>query len=162
GLARRRAGRSAASSPRPVCRAGAPARPAVQLAVQFTMVSLTGVAYRAQQASMFVPALVAQRVLRTIAREPPPPVSADVARAIRRRYATLLDRDLANVEAGMYPRELLFQVPMVRYAQAFPFLALDVPRSILRKKRRDFRDIPDVDRERFPAYFRRTFHWQTD
>jgi len=120
------------------------------------------VAYHAQQASMFFPALAAQRLLRVAARERLPAVPDEVARQMRRRYLDLLERDLANVEAGLYPRELLFQVPMGRYARAIPQLALDVPRSLLRKKRRDFRDIPDVDRERFPAYFRRTFHWQTD
>ena len=26
----------------------------------------------------------------------------------------------------------------------------------------DFKDIPLVDKERFPPYYRRTFHWQTD
>ncbi|MBA3540386.1 MAG: class I SAM-dependent methyltransferase [Deltaproteobacteria bacterium] len=27
---------------------------------------------------------------------------------------------------------------------------------------KNFRDIPAVDKERFPAYYRRNFHWQTD
>jgi ubiquinone/menaquinone biosynthesis C-methylase UbiE len=29
-------------------------------------------------------------------------------------------------------------------------------------KRKNFHDIPAVDKQRFPAYYRRTFHWQTD
>jgi ubiquinone/menaquinone biosynthesis C-methylase UbiE len=33
---------------------------------------------------------------------------------------------------------------------------------LARMKRGDFRDIPAVDKQRYPAYYRRTFHWQTD
>lgn len=124
--------------------------------------SLDRVAYRAQQVSLFLPALAAQRLLRFAARERLPDVPAGVERLIRRRYLDLLASDLANVEAGLYPRSLLFQFPLAHYARALPRLALDVPRSIRRKQRQDFRDIPEVDHERFPAYFRRTFHWQTD
>jgi ubiquinone/menaquinone biosynthesis C-methylase UbiE len=33
---------------------------------------------------------------------------------------------------------------------------------VRRKKAGAFRDIPEVDKQRYPAYYRRTFHWQTD
>jgi ubiquinone/menaquinone biosynthesis C-methylase UbiE len=79
-----------------------------------------------------------------------------------RRRDALHARDLANVEAGLYPRELLFDIPVGRYVRALPRLLRDTPRMVRRKKAGAFRDIPVVDKQRYPAYYRRTFHWQTD
>jgi ubiquinone/menaquinone biosynthesis C-methylase UbiE len=86
-----------------------------------------------------------------------------LAAALRRRYDELLARDLANVEAGLYPRALLFQIPFGRYARALPSLLLDVPRIVRRMHAHDHHDLPaEVDVERYPPYFRRNFHWQSD
>ncbi len=119
-------------------------------------------AYAAQQLSILVPAIVGQRLLRVIAGEASPRVPPDAVREVRDRYRRLLAGDLANVEAGLYPRELLFQFPVSTYARRLPRLVADVPRSLRRKKADDFGDIPQVDPDRYPAYFRRAFHWQTD
>jgi ubiquinone/menaquinone biosynthesis C-methylase UbiE len=83
-------------------------------------------------------------------------------RAVLRRRDELHARDLANVEAGLYPRELLFDIPVRRYMRALPRLLRDTPRVVRRKRAGDFHDIPAVDKQRYPAYYRRTFHWQTD
>jgi ubiquinone/menaquinone biosynthesis C-methylase UbiE len=118
--------------------------------------------YRAQQHSLRLQSLVVQETARRLGRMERQELPADVVRQIRDRFRALLDRDLDNVEAGLYPRELLFQIPFADYARALPRLVADTPRVLRRAKREDFRDIPDVDRERFPAYYRRTFHWQSD
>jgi ubiquinone/menaquinone biosynthesis C-methylase UbiE len=123
---------------------------------------LDRVAYGAQQFSLFLPALAAQRLLRVLARDSPPKVSHDAAREVRRRYQRLLAEDLANVEAGLYPRELLFQFPARAYAKQLPRLVADIPRTLRRKRAGNSADIPPVDRDRYPSYFRRNFHWQTD
>jgi ubiquinone/menaquinone biosynthesis C-methylase UbiE len=123
---------------------------------------LDRVAYGAQQFSLFFPALAAQRLLRAFARGSRPIVSQDVAHEVKRRYLRLLADDLANVEAGLYPRELLFQFPARAYARQLPRLVADIPRTLRRKRAGDFADIPPVDPDRYPSYFRRTFHWQTD
>jgi ubiquinone/menaquinone biosynthesis C-methylase UbiE len=119
-------------------------------------------AYGAQQLALLFPALAAQRLLRVIARDAPPSISPAVVREVKERYVGLLATDLANVSAGLYPRELLFQFPAGAYAKELPRLFADIPRTMLRKRAGNFRDIPDVDPRRYPAYFRRTFHWQTD
>lgn len=80
---------------------------------------------------------------------------------LRRRYKQLLADDLANVDAGLYPSSLLFQIPYRQYARVAPRLAADIPRVVLRRSRGNFRDLPP-NVERFPAYYRRTFHWQSD
>jgi ubiquinone/menaquinone biosynthesis C-methylase UbiE len=81
---------------------------------------------------------------------------------VLRRRDALHERDLANVEAGMYPRELLFDVPVGQYIRALPKLVRDTPRVVRRMRRGDYKDIPAVDKKRFPPYYRRNFHWQTD
>lgn len=125
---------------------------------------LDRLAYHAQQWSLRVP-LTTLRLL-TLALSPHAAEhgpDAAARAAFERRYQELLDRDLANVEAGLYPRSLLFQMPIATYACRFPRLLADIPFILQRVWRRDYQDLPeDVDVDRYPAYFRRTFHWQTD
>jgi ubiquinone/menaquinone biosynthesis C-methylase UbiE len=119
-------------------------------------------AYRAQQATFLYNCLAAHSVLRAVSGFRIQPSSAAI-REVRSRYEQLLDRDLSNVEAGYYPRKLLFQVPVADYAKLLPRLARDFPRAIRRAQARNFKDLPEgVDLAAYPAYFRRNFHWQTD
>lgn len=119
-------------------------------------------AYRAQQASLRYPILAAHTALRGITGGGEAAGPEDV-RALQREYERLLERDLRNVDEGLYPASLLFQMPLRGYATRLPRWLLDLPRVVLRARQGNHKDIPeDVDRERFPAYFRRTFHWQTD
>jgi ubiquinone/menaquinone biosynthesis C-methylase UbiE len=125
---------------------------------------LDRLAYRAQQWSLRVPLATiraATLALSPHAREAGPD-GASIA-AFERRYQELLDRDVANVEAGLYPRSLLFQVPVGTYAWRLPRLLADVPFVLQRAWRGDYKALPaDVEADRYPPYFRRTFHWQTD
>ncbi len=90
-------------------------------------------------------------------------VAPATAEAIRRRYLGLLERDFQNTELGVYPRETLFDTPWLRYARRLPSFAADLPRYLRRARRGDFRDLPaEAHPERFPPYYRRNFHWQTD
>lgn len=119
-------------------------------------------AYRAQQATFLFQCLAAHQFLRTVAGLRINP-KADAVNEVRKRYADLLDRDLDNVERGIYPRSLLFQVPVTDYAKRLPMMVRDFPRAIRRAKKKDYKDLPStVQLDRFPAYFRRNFHWQTD
>jgi ubiquinone/menaquinone biosynthesis C-methylase UbiE len=87
----------------------------------------------------------------------------DAQRAIERRFDELLERDLRNVERGLYPASLLFQIPLKQYARRLPRLLAEVPRIMRRARRNDYADLPaGEDLSRYPEYFRRAFHWQTD
>jgi ubiquinone/menaquinone biosynthesis C-methylase UbiE len=123
---------------------------------------LDRVAYRTQHFSFLVNATLLQETARIVSRARRPRMSPPVWRALRRRHEDLHARDLANVEAGLYPRDLLFQIPVADYMRALPSLLRDAPRVVRRMKARRWKDIPVVDKQRFPAYYRRTFHWQTD
>ena len=119
-------------------------------------------AYVAQQLSMFVPAGLAQRAIRFITGDPgiqPTPEQLDI---LMKRYRALLTRDVENVREGMYPDTLLFQIPALDYAKRIPAMALDMPGVMRRRKRENYRDLDAREARHYPAYFRRTFHWQTD
>ncbi len=127
-----------------------------------TLGPLDRLAYRSQHWSLLLQATLLQEATRFVSRLPRPRLSGAEVRAVLRRREELHARDLANVEAGLYPRELLFDIPVGRYMRALPRLLRDTPRVVRRKKAGAFRDIPEVDKQRYPAYYRRTFHWQTD
>jgi ubiquinone/menaquinone biosynthesis C-methylase UbiE len=119
-------------------------------------------AYRASQFGMLYQCLAGHQLLRTLLGMRAKP-SDDALAEVQTRFRALLDRDLRNVNDGLYPAELLFQFPFVGYLKAAPLLARDLPRTIRRMRAHDFEDLPrEVDLERYPAYFRRNFHWQTD
>ena len=119
-------------------------------------------AYRSQHLSFLLQATLVQEAARFVSRMPRPRLSGREVRAVLRRKEELHARDLANVEDGLYPRELLFDIPVRRYMRALPRLLRDTPRVVRRRRSGDFHDIPTVDKQRYPAYYRRTFHWQTD
>jgi ubiquinone/menaquinone biosynthesis C-methylase UbiE len=123
---------------------------------------LDRLAYHGQHLSFLINATVMEEAARLVTRNPRARIDYRVWRALQKRRNELHRRDLANVEAGLYPRELLFDIPVRRYLREFPRLIADAPRVVRRMRRGDFKDIPPVDKQRYPAYYRRTFHWQTD
>jgi ubiquinone/menaquinone biosynthesis C-methylase UbiE len=119
-------------------------------------------AYHSQHLSFLINATVMEEATRLITRKPRVDVDLATWRLLQKRRRDLHRRDLANVDSGAYPRELLFDIPVRRFVRAFPRLLADSPRVLKRMRAGDFRDIPAVDKARYPAYYRRTFHWQTD
>lgn len=120
------------------------------------------VAYRVQHLSFLLQATVYQETARFLARQPRPKLSRPVLRELQQRVVALAEEDLQNVERGLYPRSLLFSMPLADYARALPRLVRDMPRILERKREENYRDIPEVSRAQYPAYYRRAFHWQTD
>jgi ubiquinone/menaquinone biosynthesis C-methylase UbiE len=124
---------------------------------------LDRLAYHSQHLSFLINATVMEEAARIVTRNRRrDAIDPAVLRALQKRRAELHRRDLENVDTGLYPRELLFDIPVRRYLRELPRLIADAPRVVGRMRRGDYKDIPAVDKERFPAYYRRTFHWQTD
>ena len=119
-------------------------------------------AYRGQHLSFMFNATVMQEAARFVTRTPRPKIAREEIRALTRRMRELHARDLANVDAGLYPRELLFDLPVRQFLRSLPRLVADTPRVVKRMRSGDYQDIPAVDKQRYPAYYRRNFHWQTD
>jgi ubiquinone/menaquinone biosynthesis C-methylase UbiE len=123
---------------------------------------LTKVAYELQQGAIRWSLVAAHLGLRRFAPSPRVPSRSEL-QELRRRLRDLFDRDFANVEAGAYPKELLFQIPVQEYVTSLPRLAAEVARMQRRARRGAVRELPEgVDLGRYPDYFRRNFHWQTD
>jgi len=119
-------------------------------------------AYHSQHLSWLINVTVMEEAARLVTRKPRPTLEAAVIKCLQHRRSELHRRDLQNVEAGYYPRQLLFDFPVRRYLRELPRLLRDAPRVVRRMRANAFKDIPEVDKERFPPYYRRTFHWQTD
>ena len=120
-------------------------------------------AYKTQQWGIFGGLFLVQETARRLIGNKPPELPLEVLRDVQRRYVELLERDLQNVADGLYPRELLFQFPAAAYARQLPMLIKDAPRVIKRMRAGDYRDLPEEAEPRsYPAYYRRTFHWQSD
>jgi ubiquinone/menaquinone biosynthesis C-methylase UbiE len=123
---------------------------------------LARTAYQAQQSAIRWSLVAAHLGLRSFVRPKDVPSARDLV-ALRRRLDRLLERDFENAQSGLYPRELLFQMPVAEYVSQLPGLAAEVVRMLRRARRGRVRELPaDVNLADFPDYFRRNFHWQTD
>lgn len=106
---------------------------------------------------------LASLVARVAARRQPPPRDLRLERAVQQRYWALLSEDFENTQRGLYPEALLFDLPFGAYAGNVPRFLRDAPKILARAGARNHRDLPsDLDQSAYPAYYRRTFHWQTD
>jgi ubiquinone/menaquinone biosynthesis C-methylase UbiE len=120
-------------------------------------------AYRLQHRSLAVSTGIAYRLWSRLLRPGAAPLDAGTIRCLVRRFESLLERDLANADAGVYPRALLRQFPIVEYAMTLPEALLEAPRVLWRRYRNRTNDLPaGTDRESYPAYYLRNFHWQSD
>jgi ubiquinone/menaquinone biosynthesis C-methylase UbiE len=119
--------------------------------------------YRAQHLAMLASTAVIVRALHLLldARTKPPGRVAQ--RALQRRFDELLRDDFENARRGRYPFDLLFGVPFGEYAKRLPEALIELPRFVARGRRKGHDELPaDVDRELYPHYYLRNFHWQTD
>ncbi len=118
--------------------------------------------YQLQQAGLFVSGALGVRLWHLLMA---PWARLPVAEQVtwQRRFRDLLARDLHNVEAGYYPGELLVQFPFGEYLRCVPTGLAEMPRVLMRQRGRRYAELPEgVDLARYPRYYRRTFHWQSD
>lgn len=121
------------------------------------------VAYRAQQTWLLHFFLALHRRYGILREHSETEIEARLLGAMWRRYSALIERDVDNVRERLYPRELLFELPLRNYLRALPALMKNSPAVSARRREGNFMDLPrDVDLDRYPPYYRRNFHWQTD
>ena len=121
------------------------------------------VRYRLQQQGLAVGLGIGGRLISRIIAPSQgfPPQEAVVE--LQRRYEALLERDLDNVARGYYPRDLLYQIPVLDYLRLVPQVLAEMPSFLWRSYRGNHDDLPsDHDTSHYPKYYRRTFHWQKD
>ncbi|HET9957639.1 MAG TPA: class I SAM-dependent methyltransferase [Polyangiaceae bacterium] len=136
--------------------------PATYVWPMSSLAPFTKAAYQAQQAAVHWSLVALHLGLRPfVTRKNEPDTRA--LQALRERLSELVALDLANVERGAYPSELLFQLPVREYLAGLPKLAGEVTRMIARARRGRTVELPrELDLSHYPEYFRRNFHWQTD
>ena len=119
--------------------------------------------YRARQLGLTASLAIPGRLWSMVIAPGQSRLDATVVGTLQQRYLQLLEADLDHVERGDYPRELLYQLPLLSYLRQLPAAVSDLPRFLWRSFTERHDDLPaDVDRSRFPRYYLRTFHWQTD
>lgn len=85
------------------------------------------------------------------------------AKVLVERFRELLERDIENVRKGYYPRGLLFQFPYWTYLKRLPAGLAEFPRLARRRRRGGYQELPELAKDaRYPKYYQRNFHWQTD
>ena len=89
--------------------------------------------------------------------------SAEFIRRIRKDLDALLEQDVRNVKAGYYPKSALrFDLPSYIYSMLASG-PLDGVRVLQRAKQNNWKELPlHADKNAYPDYYLRTFHWQTD
>lgn len=119
--------------------------------------------YRARQYGLTASLAIPGRLWSIIIAPGQARLDAHVVDTLQRRYGQLLERDLEHVARGDYPRALLYQLPLLSYLRQVPAAVSDLPRFLWRSFTERHDDLPaGVDRGRYPRYYLRTFHWQTD
>jgi SAM-dependent methyltransferase len=123
--------------------------------------TVTKLAYRAQHVALLANTTIMQEAVRLANRQPRPQIDRSLIAVLTQRRQQLHARDLQNVEDGFYPRQLLFDFRFGEFAKQSATLLRESQQLIKRKRAKNFRDVP-AEAASYPAYYRRTFHWQTD
>lgn len=126
--------------------------------------AVTRFRYRAQHAGLLAVTSPLMRAFHAAMNPRLPRPPREQLEALEQRLRHLLDDDLDEASRGVFPPELLFDTPWGDIARTWPALLVEVPRILVRKHRGDIHDLPldDDERDRYPSYYLRTFHWQTD
>lgn len=96
------------------------------------------------------------------------PTKKPELKALRKAYFSLFRQDRMNVEAGLYPDPVVREMRIrdlpkaVRRAQSFLQDVSDVDRRRLQRDGTEVRQSDVADPNRYPAYYRQNFHYQTD
>ncbi len=112
----------------------------------------------ARTAALHLPYTFHQLTLRRLLRS-----TREAQASLNRRLARLFEEDWSDADAGTYPRELIDGLPWREYLDVAPKLFFDWPRTNWRIRRGRFDDLPkNAAPERYPRYYRRNFHFQTE
>ena len=119
--------------------------------------------YRTQQRVLAIGTGLLMRVIHGVIKPDLPTASFGELMFLKRRLEELMEADLNNAKAGLYPRRLLFGLPAATYLGQLPRALADIPSFLARARRGDFSDLPqDIPRQDYPSYYLRNFHWQRD
>lgn len=90
-------------------------------------------------------------------------ISEETWKVLQARLDHIIDEDWQDAKDGVYPISLLFDADWGQFLQAYVAIWLDYPQTWQRIKSQTFQDLPsNLDSQKYPQYYRRNFHYQTD
>jgi ubiquinone/menaquinone biosynthesis C-methylase UbiE len=90
-------------------------------------------------------------------------LSPELLQHLQQRQHHLLEVDWQDAQAGVYPESLLFETAWDDVVRYYPQVWLDSLRVVERRHNREKHTFaPEIDRDRYPAYYLQNFHYQTD
>ncbi|MBX2866252.1 MAG: class I SAM-dependent methyltransferase [Leptolyngbyaceae cyanobacterium MAG.088] len=90
-------------------------------------------------------------------------VPASIFALLKQRMDDLTDVDWQDADAGIYPKDLLFDNPWDDFFKYYPMVVFDTPSVWERSKQERYQDFgPDVNTAGYPSYYVQNFHHQTD
>ena len=90
-------------------------------------------------------------------------LDASTLMLLQKRMNDLLDQDWQDAEAGVYPKESLFDNPWADFFRFYPMVCLDVPSIWERFNNRVYHQFDtSIDTSDYPKYYLQNFHYQKD
>jgi ubiquinone/menaquinone biosynthesis C-methylase UbiE len=137
---------------------------------QFIPEALTKVAYQGFQESKkafgFVHKLVSDRLTNTVVpqqAEKSRPLSPEILEKLQVKLKRLEEQDWQDAQAGIYPKNLLFDNPWSDFFRYYPEVWLDLFKIWERLDKQEFQNFDQkIDRSGYPNYYLQNFHYQTD
>lgn len=91
------------------------------------------------------------------------PLSPETLSKLQSRVQQLEETDWQDVQAGVYPSQLLFDNPWQDFFRYYPEVWLDMPKIWARLQTKEYQSFDStIDREGYPNYYLQNFHYQTD
>ncbi|MBF2057179.1 MAG: class I SAM-dependent methyltransferase [Cyanobacterium sp. T60_A2020_053] len=91
------------------------------------------------------------------------PLTPEVFKILQERFSQITEEDWQDAKQGVYPYEILFDGDVGYFLSNYVKLLWDHPLAWYRVQQKNFIDLPtNIDLEKYPQYYRRNFHYQTD
>ena len=98
-------------------------------------------------------------------RKPNPPPPKDHEKKLFETIRNMIDEDIKNIENKLYSEKLIFPENPLRHSKRYLEIVKDYFYSSLRAKKNEYNKFsPEIkkDIQKFPEYYQRNFHFQTD
>lgn len=91
------------------------------------------------------------------------PLSAETLLKLQSKVKQLEETDWQDVQAEVYPSNVLFDNPWEDFFRYYPQVWLDMPKIWSRLQTKEYQQFDsNIDREGYPSYYLQNFHYQTD
>ncbi len=90
-------------------------------------------------------------------------ISPEALTRLQSRFDYLINQDWQDAHDGVYPISLLFEDNLLEFLPSYLKIWLDSPQTWTRMQKQNAQEFPaNVNLEKYPQYYRRNFHYQSD